>query len=736
MRIKIFVAALATMAFSTSGLAQDLFDVADVELSQNDFNYRSAFNASSNEEHLSCLEKSLAENPNDAHVLWRIGNFYDQNLSDPATAKKYLRKAVELSGKDAQVKVSALVELAYIYVAVDGDDDMAIKTAKEAVELCDKMSPKLARGLTWLAFVYVNKTQPDYSAAISCLRKAVEINPFNAYCQQNLCKLLVEVGTPESLKEAEQALNNAQKAGISFDDNIGLSVQERLALKKGDYAHCAELAISALSHFQYLYGAALAHVSMLDSASVHNPVAVRLMLQEKMDAEPLMTKWPDVQAQICTSRKDYDNAIAAYRRAYEINTNSVQRLYNIALAQTQKGDLEGAIATCDDALALDTSFAPIYSLRAEANEKLDRKASVLADYDKAISLDPSDAFYYYRRAWFERYNGMLDEAALDVTTAIQLSSTYAHYYLTRAIILEALGENDMAKDDYQTVIDLVNKSLDSYSEVKPDGTKQIKPDSKDAAAQDYTQRAYAHLYLGNQDAAKADMFTAAELDPDKDGAYYNLACLFSLMNQKDKALGYLRQAVDAGYDDDIHILRDTDLDNIRDTEGFKQCVADAKAHHDSAAGTTSHLAKGSDSASNADQPDVVEVPFTRNGGVLYVPCSVNGLPLSYCFDSGASQVCISLSEAQFMLKNGYLDQKDLGDKNYHGDATGRISEGMSINLKSLTFGGLTIHNVKASVMGTLNAPLLLGQTAMQRLGNVHIDYDKGVVRITKRTEAK
>ncbi|MCQ7926292.1 retroviral-like aspartic protease family protein, partial [Salmonella enterica] len=91
---------------------------------------------------------------------------------------------------------------------------------------------------------------------------------------------------------------------------------------------------------------------------------------------------------------------------------------------------------------------------------------------------------------------------------------------------------------------------------------------------------------------------------------------------------------------------------------------------------------------------------------------------------------------QFMLANGYLDAKDLGAIEYYGDATGGISAGMKVNLKSLTFGGLTIHNVKASVAGTLNAPLLLGQTAIQRLGNVHIDYDKGVIRITKRAAEK
>lgn len=49
----------------------------------------------------------------------------------------------------------------------------------------------------------------------------------------------------------------------------------------------------------------------------------------------------------------------------------------------------------------------------------------------------------------------------------------------------------------------------------------------------------------------------------------------------------------------------------------------------------------------------------KENGVLKIPCSINGLPLKFVFDTGASFVCISLSEAKFMLKNGFISEEDI-----------------------------------------------------------------------------
>lgn len=53
-------------------------------------------------------------------------------------------------------------------------------------------------------------------------------------------------------------------------------------------------------------------------------------------------------------------------------------------------------------------------------------------------------------------------------------------------------------------------------------------------------------------------------------AYYNLACIYSLLNKKAGALENLDKAIKGGYYNYQHILKDKDLDNIRSTQQFKK----------------------------------------------------------------------------------------------------------------------------------------------------------------------
>jgi clan AA aspartic protease (TIGR02281 family) len=100
------------------------------------------------------------------------------------------------------------------------------------------------------------------------------------------------------------------------------------------------------------------------------------------------------------------------------------------------------------------------------------------------------------------------------------------------------------------------------------------------------------------------------------------------------------------------------------------------------------------------------------------------LPLKFIFDTGASDVSISLTEAMFMLKNGYLKKEDLGEKIYYSIANGDVSAGTKLNIKEIEFGGLKLNNIEASIVHETNAPLLLGQSVISRLGKIQLDGNK------------
>jgi len=121
------------------------------------------------------------------------------------------------------------------------------------------------------------------------------------------------------------------------------------------------------------------------------------------------------------------------------------------------------------------------------------------------------------------------------------------------------------------------------------------------------------------------------------------------------------------------------------------------------------------------------IKMKNQGGVNYIPCKVNGLNMEFIFDTGASNVSISLAEALFMLKNDYLDESDIIGSSYAQIANGDIVENSEILIKRLEIGGITLFNVKASIIHNLDAPLLLGNSAIQKLGKIQIDGNNLII---------
>ncbi len=92
----------------------------------------------------------------------------------------------------------------------------------------------------------------------------------------------------------------------------------------------------------------------------------------------------------CLDKGKYDDAIADYDKAIEINPNVAIAYTNRGLAYGRKGEVDRAIADYTKAIAIDPNFVLAYALRGGAYKHKGDKEQAIVDYRKALEINPSD----------------------------------------------------------------------------------------------------------------------------------------------------------------------------------------------------------------------------------------------------------------------------------------------------------------------------------------------------------
>lgn len=424
------------------------------------------------------------------------------------------------------------------------------------------------------------------------------------------------------------------------------------------------------------------------------------MLISKMNIQskksPNDVIWPFIIAMMYETDGQYKKAIEYYASAAAKDASPFFYKW-MSGCQRKIGDFEAALSSINQAISLDSTNLSYNDLKADILYDLGDVKLAIEELDDILSADPEYGSGYYQRGWIKAMERDFDGAIEDLTTANILEPDNSYTYIARADAYMKLGKKDLAEADYKKVIEL------------------------ESTPEDYDRIAYAYQGLGQNDKAIAAMDSI--IARDSTDAYYDAACLYSRMKEKGKALLYLEKSLESGYKNFAHIERDYDLDFIRDTEEFKALVQNYKTAQEF----------GKESSSNARQNKetvTTEVPFTKEDGICKVKCKINDLPLHFVFDTGASDVTLSMVEATFMMKNGYLSKKDVVGSQQYMDANGNVSVGTVISLRSVNFGELELNNIRASVVRNQKAPLLLGQSVLSRLGKIEIDNSKHVLKIT------
>ena len=84
--------------------------------------------------------------------------------------------------------------------------------------------------------------------------------------------------------------------------------------------------------------------------------------------------------------------------------------------------------------------------------------------------------------------------------------------------------------------------------------------------------AMAHTFGRQYDQALEVFQKLIALQPDNPANYYNVAALYALLKNVTESLAWLNKAVARGYDNWDLIKTDKDLENIRDSQGYRELV--------------------------------------------------------------------------------------------------------------------------------------------------------------------
>lgn len=114
------------------------------------------------------------------------------------------------------------------------------------------------------------------------------------------------------------------------------------------------------------------------------------------------------------------------------------------------------------------------------------------------------------------------------------------------------------------------------------------------------------------------------------------------------------------------------------------------------------------------------IVMEQEAGVYKIPCKVNGAKMKMIFDTGAASVSISLQIAEYLYENDFITKDDIIGTGKSQVADGRIVNNVIVNLRDIEIEGIHVQNVQATVSESLTAPLLFGQSAIQKLGKISL----------------
>lgn len=455
---------------------------------------------------------------------------------------KDVNKALELVNKsfalvpkdDSEILAQCYATRAQILTNIDNGISSAINDYSEALKIDSTYIFALyGRGLSYLKANELEKAYIDFVTL-----QSIDVTNINSYLgMANV--LYLQEKWDETIDKLSKALEYSQSI-----DEYSAIYQNRAAcyIAKNDFTRAINDYLAIFEKGNNDTSTLVSFISMYPE-SKDMVISKLMILSNKYPDSP---DWLIYLGDIYRASSDIKKALKSYKEAedkgleVDLNGRISDCFYDI-------GDYIKAYKYIEKAANFDPNNYEIEIKRADILYQMGRPSDAISIMNKVVQLEPEFYYSYHQRGWYKDLYGDLEGAVEDYNIAIILNPNHAYSYFNRGRIRVKQGAIESARKDFETVLSI------------------------DTIAQASSVRQYAFLHLGNVDKAKEWMNQM--LDSDRSmGNYYDAACLYSLMDEKDIAISYLRKALESGFRRFFQISIDNDLDNIRNTGAFKSLI--------------------------------------------------------------------------------------------------------------------------------------------------------------------
>jgi tetratricopeptide (TPR) repeat protein len=165
---------------------------------------------------------------------------------------------------------------------------------------------------------------------------------------------------------------------------------------------------------------------------------------------------------ILAEQHSYGDAAEAFRRAFQLDPESVWALKNLAQSLNDFGETQQAIQEYKHAVTVNPHFGPAWLGLGQIYEKMGEKAEAEDCYQKALSHRVKNGAELKTLAHFCQSRGWYEAAATNYDDAISLSPGDVTLYVNSGQNLESLSRHAEAEKRYSEAINVSPDSMEAH----------------------------------------------------------------------------------------------------------------------------------------------------------------------------------------------------------------------------------------------------------------------------------